>query len=303
MRLFKLITISILISFSSINSLEAQLLKKLKKRVQEATEEVAIEKVAQKSAQETGKAMDSLLEIDPDYQSNYQNQLNQMMAAGSQSIPIEAFYTFDNRILYKMEIISENKPTIVNYEMWFSNNADYMATRVESNEVSDSRDMPSSMLTILDEKNQAMIILMEAQKFAQILSMDKIKDIAIEENIKDSINTEFNSIKKSGRTKKILGHNCEEFISVNDSNNFSFWVTKELDLFQKNMFFNLSNSLGGNSFTNVPEAAKGFMMEMNFENSDRNEKGRMTVIDIQKLEKTINTSEYQVMSLGQYMTK
>ena len=69
------------------------------------------------------------------------------------------------------------------------------------------------------------------------------------------------------------------------------------------MFFNLSNSLGGNSFTNVPEAAKGFMMEMNFENSDRNEKGRMTVIDIQKLEKTINTSEYQVMSLGQYMTK
>jgi len=262
-----------------------------------------IEKVAQKSAQETGKAMDSLLEIDPDYQSNYQNQLNQMMAAGSQSIPIEAFYTFDNRILYKMEITSENKPTIVNYEMWFSNNADYMATRVESNEVSDSRDMPSSMLTILDEKNQAMIILMEAQKFAQILSMDKIKDIAIEENIKDSINTEFNSIKKSGRTKKILGHNCEEFISVNDSNNFSFWVTKELDLFQKNMFFNLSNSLGGNSFTNVPEAAKGFMMEMNFENSDRNEKGRMTVIDIQKLEKTINTSEYQVMSLGQYMTK
>ena len=124
MRLYKLITISILISFSSINSLEAQLLKKLKKRVQEATEEVVIEKAAQKSAQETGKAMDSLLEIDPDYQSNYQNQLNQMMAAGSQSIPIEAFYTFDNRILYEMEITSENKPTIINYEMWFSNNAD-----------------------------------------------------------------------------------------------------------------------------------------------------------------------------------
>ena len=133
--------------------------------------------------------------------------------------------------------------------------------------------------------------------------MDKINDIAIEEYIKDSVSTEFNSIKKSGRTKKLLGHNCEEFISVNDSNNFSFWVTKELDLFQKNMFFNLSNSLGGNSFTNVPEAAKGFMMEMNFENSDGNEKGTMTVIDIQKLEKTINTNEYQVMSLGQYMIK
>ena len=79
MRLCKLISISLLISIISVNNLEAQLLKKLKKRVQEATEEVVIEKVAEKSAQETGKAMDSLLNIDPDYQSNYQNQLNQIL--------------------------------------------------------------------------------------------------------------------------------------------------------------------------------------------------------------------------------
>ncbi len=303
MRLYKLIAISLLISFSSINSLEAQLLKKLKKRVQAATEEVVIEKVAQKSAQETGKVMDSLLDIDPDYQSNYQNQLNQMMIAGSETIPIEDSYSFNQRILYKMEITSDIKPTIVNYEMWFSNDAEYMATRVENNEDSDSRDMPSSMLTILDEKNKAMIILMQEQKFAQILSMDKIKDIAVEENLKDSVDTDFSSIKKSGRTKNILGHTCEEYVSINDSKNFSFWVTTELELFQKNIFFNLSNSLGGNSFSNVPEAAKGLMMEMQFEDSKSNEKGTMTVIDIQKLEKTINTNEYQLMSLNQYMTK
>ncbi len=285
------------------STIEAQLLKKLKKRVQEATEEVVIEKAAQKSAQETGKAMDSLLDIDSDYQSNYQNQLNQMMIAGSQSIPIEESYVFDKKVKYKMEISGEEAPSIVNYEMWFSDDAHYMATRVESNEDLDSRDMPSSMLSILDEKNQAMIVIMEEQKIAQILSMDKIKDIAIEENLKDSVETKFNSINKSGRTKKILNHVCEEFISTNETNSFSFWVTKELEVFQKNMFFNLSNSLGGNSFSNIPEEAKGFMMEMNFENSSTNEKGSMTVIDIQKLEKTINTKDYQLMSLGQFMTK
>ena len=47
------------------------------------------------SARQAGHEV-QLLDIDPDYQSNYQNQLNQMMTAGSQSIPIEAFYTFDN---------------------------------------------------------------------------------------------------------------------------------------------------------------------------------------------------------------
>lgn len=303
MRLCKLICISLLISFISINNLEAQLLKKLKKRVQEATEEVVIEKVAEKSAQETGKAMDSLLDIDPDYQSDYQNQLNQMMIAGSESVPIEDSYSFDKQVMYKMEISGEDKPSIVNYEMWFSDSSEYMATRVQGNESPDSRDMPSSMLSILDEKNKAMIIIMQEQKIAQVLSMDKIKDIAIEENEKDSVQTDFNSIKKSGRTKKILGHTCEEFISTNESNTFSFWVTQELEMFQKNMFFNISQSLGGNSFSTVPEEAKGFMMEMQFENTETNEKGSMTVIDIQTLENNINMNEYQLMSLGQFMTK
>ena len=303
MRLCKLISITILISFFSVNNLQAQLLKKLKKRVQEATEEVVIEKVAEKSAQETGKAMDSLLDIDPNYQSNYQNQMNQMMIGGGETIPVEDSYTFDKKVMYKMEISGEGKPSIVNYEMWFSDNAEYMGTRVEGNETKDSRDMPSSMLSILDERNKAMIVIMEEQKIAQVLSMDKIKDIAIEENKKDSVETNFNSIKKSGRTKKILGHTCEEFISANESNTFSFWVTEELNLFQKNMFFNLSKSLGGNSFNSIPEEAKGFMMEMHFEDTDSNEKGTMTVIDIQEVKNTIRMDEYQLMNLGQFMSK
>jgi len=303
MRLYKLISLSLLISFISVNNLEAQLLKKLKKRVQAATEEVVIEKVAEKTAQETGKAMDSLLDIDPEYQSNYQNQLNQMMLAGGESIPVEDAYVFDKKVMYKMEITGDDKPSIVNYEMWFSDNFEYMATRVQGNESPDSRDMPSSMLSILDEKNKAMIVIMKEQKMAQVLSMDKIKNIAIEENEKDSVETDFNSIKKTGRTKKILGHTCDEFISTNESNTFSFWVTEDLELFQKNMFFNLSKSLGGNSFNTIPEEAQGFMMEMHYENSENNETTTMTVIDIQSIKNTINMNEYQLMNLGQFMTK
>lgn len=303
MRLYKLISISLFISIISINNLEAQLLKKLKKRVQAATEEVVIEKVAQKSAQETGKVMDSLLNIDPEYQSNYQNQLNQMMLAGGESIPIEDSYAFDKTVMYKMEITGDDKPSIVNYEMWFSDSSEYMATRVQGNESPDSRDMPSSMLSILDEKNKAMIVIMKEQKMAQVLSMDKIKDIALAENEQDSVVTDFNSIKKSGRTKKILGHTCEEFTSTNESNTFSFWITEDLELFQKNMFFNLSKSLGGNSFNTIPEEAKGFMMEMHYENSENNETTTMTVIDIQSIKNTINMNEYQLMNLGQFMTK
>mgnify|MGYP000226872671 CR=1 FL=1 len=154
-----------MISFISVNNLEAQLLKKLKKRVQEATEEVVIEKVAEKSAQETGKAMDSLLDIDPDYQSNYQNQLNQMMLAGGESIPIEDSYTFDKQVMYKMEISGEDKPSTVNYEMWFSDNAEYMATKVQGNESPVTRIFGkngSSLILNSKDVNKLMYLLEDA---------------------------------------------------------------------------------------------------------------------------------------------
>ncbi len=294
-----------LISLLSINSLEAQLLKKLKKRVQAATEDVIAEKAAQKAAQETGKALDSLLEIDPDYQANYQEQLNQMMmGSGSENIPIEDSYAFDTRVTYELTTEYKDKPNVVDYEMWFPENDGYMATKVKTSPNSNTKeDMPSSILSILDDNNQAMIILMEEQKIAQLLSMSKIKEIAVEEDITESANTEFESIQRTGKTKKILGYNCEEFSSQNETNKFSFWITKDLELFQKNMFFNISRSLGGNTFDNIPENAKGFMMEMHFENLSNMEKGTMKVINIENTKKIIMMNDYQLMSLGQFMQK
>ena len=303
MKLFNCISLAFLISFLSVNSLEAQLLKKLKNRVKEATEDVIAEKAAEKAAQESEKMLDSLLEIDPDYEPQYQQQLEQMMAAGSENIPVEESYLFNTKIIYKMTVSDKNESSVVNYEMWFSDNEAYMATKVDSDKNTDSRDMPSSVLSILDDKNQAMIIIMEEQKMAQLLSMSKIKDIAVEENEIDDEDTDFKAIRKTGNTKKILGYNCEEFMSENETNKFSFWVTKELDLFQKNMFFNLSKSLGGNTFDDIPKEAQGFMMEMSYENLSNNEKGNMVVIDIQNKDKTIRMDDYQLLSLGKFMQK
>ena len=69
------------------------------------------------------------------------------------------------------------------------------------------------------------------------------------------------------------------------------------------MLFNVSKSLGGNTFDQIPGSAKGFMMEMHFENLSNNEKGNMTVTDIKTTGKTILMNEYQLMSLGQFMQK
>lgn len=303
MRSLKPILLFSLLTILSINSLEAQLLKKLKKRVQEATEDVIAEKAAQKVAQESGKALDSLLEIDPDYQAKYPEHMAQMMAAGSENIPIEDSYTFNTMVIYEMTITDGDNSSEVNYEMWFSENAPYMATQVNNNAQPDPKDMPSAILSILDDKNQAMIIVMEEQKMAQLLSMSKIKNSAIAESEEEETDTAFEALTKTGNSKQILGYTCEEFVSENESGKLSFWVTTELTLFQKNMFFNMSQSLGGNTFGEIPSEARGFMMEMNYEDLSSKEKSKMQVVDIKNETKEINMMEYQRMNLGQFMQK
>jgi len=303
MRFFKFLSMFILISFLSTNSLEAQLLKKLKKRVQEATEDVIAEKAAQKAEQEVGKTLDSLLDIDPDYQANYQRQMSQFMLSGSEDIPIEESYTFQTRVTYEFTMTERDQTSTVNYEMWFPKNDGYMGTKVMDQPDSDPKDMPSSVVSIIDDKNQAMIILIEEQKIAQLLSMSKIQEIAEVEKETESEMTAFNSLQKTGKTKKILGYDCEEFYSQNETNKLTFWVTQDLELFQKNMFFNISKSLGGNTFENIPETAKGFMMEMHFENLSTMETGIMTVTDIKKSEKVITMADYQLMNLSRFMQK
>jgi hypothetical protein len=305
MKPIRLITLTLLVSLLSFNSTQAQLLKKLKKRVQAATEDVIVDKVAEKAAQETGKAMDSLLQIDPDYQPYSQAQLEQFMVQDSVDFPMEATYEFNTRVTYQMEFSSKDNSSIVDYGMWFSENENYMATQVKNikSKEKNQQDMPASMLSVIDEKNKIMIIFMEDQKMAQVLSMEKIKEISVEENEAENTNTDFEGLKKTGQTKKILGYNCEEFAAVNNENNFSIWITDELELFQKNMFYSINESLGGKTFKNIPKDAKGFMMETHFENLVNGEKGKMIVTEINKQSKSINTSEYQYMNLSQFMQK
>ncbi|MGA9269802.1 MAG: hypothetical protein WBV45_04205, partial [Lutimonas sp.] len=181
-----------------------QILKKLKKRVQEATEDVIVEKAAQKTAQETGKVMDSLLNIDPDYEQNNPEQWEMMFGQGGADVPIESSYQFGTNVMYTMEFTSEKENSVVDYSMWFSDKDNYMATEVSQIQSGskESQEMPSSVLSVIDEKNKAMIILMEEQKIAQVISMDKIKEIATEENQSDGLDASFEAIKKNWKFQK-----------------------------------------------------------------------------------------------------
>ncbi|MDH3321397.1 MAG: DUF4412 domain-containing protein [Flavobacteriaceae bacterium] len=304
MKLIKLISLALIVSISFTNGTHAQILKKLKKKVQQAAEQTVIDKTAEKAAQETGKAMDSLLDVDPDYQAKDQEQLLNKYMSTDNNISVEDVYTFDTNVIMNMVVEDPKHPMTYDYSMWFTNNSSYMATEIKNMQAKNSKDdkMPKDMLTVIDDKNQVMLIIMETQKMAQIISMEKVKDIADQENLEsDAVNDLTPEIKQTGKSKKILGYQCEEFETLIEEGKMTFWITQDIRLFQKNMFENLNTSLGGNPFQSIPEAAKGFMMEMHFESQLNGSKTSMYVKDISKKKKTINVKDYQLMNLSGLM--
>ncbi|MEN8186309.1 MAG: DUF4412 domain-containing protein [Bacteroidota bacterium] len=299
MKRLNLFLLTITLIFTLPQDINAQILKKLKKKVQQAVEETVIDKTADKAAQETGKAMDSLLEIDPDYDPNTEEKLGNILYGNKENIPIEDVYNFTSSITYKMESNADNKQVSMDYNMLFTEKNNYMATKIQNIDSEELKGKQENfgMTTILDDKNQAMIILMEEQKIAQVLSMEKIKDINIEEE-PDVDNIDMNIV-KTGKSKKILGYHCEEFKSTSKEGNSTIWITKELSVFHKDMFANLNKSLGGNQFEQFPDM-EGVMMEMNFIGNN-GDKVNMKAVDISEKNTNISTAGYQFMNLSKFM--
>ncbi len=292
MKVLKAISLLLVIGLAFPQDSNAQILKKLKKRVQQVVEETILE-----------KASDSLHDDDSKTQDKNEKHLQNIFMGNKEDVPIESIYKFDTSVTYRMETVADNKPVSIDYNMLFSKSNNYMATKMQNinSEEMKGNSGAIQMTTILDDKNQAMIMLMEDQKIAQVISMEKIKDIAVNENSDETnLETSKPNIKKTGRSKKILGYQCDEFKTITEEGKSTVWITKELSIYHKNMFSNLNISLGGDQFNNYPDAVKGLMMEMYFE-GENGEKSNMKIIDINKKSSEISTAGYQFMNLSKFI--
>lgn len=281
----------------NIPDCQSQLLKKLKTAVTQAAEQGLQKKPNQE--------LDSVPEDDQESQKQAENKIGNFLKGG-EKIPVADVYNFNTNVIYAMETVSDGKPVKMDYSLWFSSNENYMGMVVENfkTETDQNSQMPG-ILTILDEGNQAMIIIMEEQKIVQLMSMESIKKMAKdikEEGLKDN-KTEAYKVQKTGKSKKILGYTADEYQSQTDDGKITYWITQDLKFYQKNMFYSMNQSMGGNNFE-LPDYAQGFLLEMHFVGTAKENIGdtmTMTIKDIQKKNKTITMADYQRMNLSGLM--
>lgn len=148
---------------------------------------------------------------------------------------------------------------------------------------------------IMEHEKSQMVMLMDngSSKMAMVtkINKDKINEKAAEEN-------KGVTIAKSGRTKKVCGYNCEEWVSTDEKGRKSeMWISSEVPINISSAYAMFGGQQGQNMPKMVGDPSKypsGFMLEITSYESN-GEKFTMTAIEVNlKTEKVIETAGYQV---------
>jgi len=142
----------------------------------------------------------------------------------------------------------------------------------------------SQMVNLMDNDGSKMAMVVKINK-------DKINEKATEEN-------KGFTISKSGRTKKVCGYNCEEWVSTDEKGRKSeMWMSTEVPINVSAAYSMFGGQQGQNMPKVVGDPSKyptGYMMEITSYETN-GEKFTMTAVEVNlNAEKVIETKGYQV---------
>jgi hypothetical protein len=247
-----LITAGTLMAFPS----EAQLLKKIQNAAAQGVENAATNRARTASEKATNDAIDG------------------MMGGLMKPAPTEANYSFSGHMI--MEITSTDKKgkaeDPVHMQYLLSSSPEYMGLTF-----TDPKQKETVTTSIMDTKNQAIVILMEEKgkktSMAMKLDFNKVQGM-VDEEAEDQMSRPDYKITKTGNTKKILGYTCEEYLVTTEDGEGSYWITEEpIDGFS--LFSPQSNPMVSNKTMDryaslFSSAPKGSFMEMVFTDNEGN---------------------------------
>jgi len=276
--------------FFSVNELQAQSLRQ--KVMQRLNKKVEIKDKSDST---------TVVEIEDASSSSSARMSNQVMmdALGlTGNVDYESDYSFDAYI--QMEISNYKKNGKLDDQVLYDNHvnktkADYAMVFKDGNDKS---------TIIFDTKNSAMLILTdsdgEKSGFATTIDPAAMADLAekySEEEVEEdpAVLNAYN-IKKTGKTKNILGYKCDEFLMEDESSEVHMWVAEKLGKEVRKEWMNNQQTFGA-MFMHA-YALNGMVLEYDILDKDNGKKTIMLVKEIDLNHKhSVNTGGYTVMSM------
>jgi len=303
-----------LLIVSPFNDCKAQRLlrnvaRRAKNRVEQKVEERIYEEVEEEVDEEIDKALDEVFEEEGDSTATQTRKTRDerdreraqrimaRMGANTTPVNIEDRYAFSANIKMETETWTnnnlENKDFINSF---FTPDNQVFAYEIRNEKNSEDQ----KGFFIIDQKNNATIILTEedGEKNGIVtgINMDQLQDFAAGEAEKegDIEKVDFNKANKTGRTKKILGYTCDEYVLKGESEESILWISEEKDLKMGNFL----TSVYRNSSL-VSGYPGGMIMEAETTDLKTNEKSVMRITEINdNITKEIDLSAYNMVNMG-----
>jgi len=162
-------------------------------------------------------------------------------------------------------------------------------------------------LMIFDTDNNLMVTLSdtEGQKTGFAIAFTPEQATAIAEEAGEDLDKEYTervdsyASYKTGKTKKILGYSCEEYVIDDEDETVTMWITRDLNKEMKQTYMKNSTFAGLFSYAYYTD---GVVMEYIIEDKQDGDRSVMTVTDIDLNKKnSINTMGYTIMDMSGMM--
>ncbi|MDH4473767.1 MAG: DUF4412 domain-containing protein [Fluviicola sp.] len=154
----------------------------------------------------------------------------------------EPSYTFSQKITYEMQDLKKSKSDKVSMTHFYSEGAIMSVTG------------EAEMNIIFDFARESMIMLNEKDMTAMVMSSAMSAAMANKQVEASGTPT----IVKTGKTKKILGYNCEEYLITDEKRTSNVWVTAEIGIDATKA----AKAMGvPQTSSSLGEDGKGIMME------------------------------------------
>jgi len=219
-----------------------------------------------------------------------------MKALGlTDNVPYESDYNFDAYI--QMEISNYKKNGDLDDQMVYDN----YVNKTKADYAMVFKDGKDQSTIIFDTKNSAMLILSESdgEKTGFATSIDPeamaemVKDYEVEEETTDL--TPYN-LKKTGKSKTILGYQCDEYLAEDEYSEVHMWMSEKLGKEVRKEWMNNQQTFGA-LFTHA-YALNGMVLEYDMLDKDNGKKTIMLVTKINlNHNHSVATGGYTVMSL------
>ena len=224
------------------------------------------------------------------------------MGISSEPVEYADSYTFNASMRINIKTITKNGKVksdgdIVSY---LSDNNQHMAYEFVSGDIDVENAPKNKGIFILDFVNHATLILSDDNNKKTGIAYGLAEDFseetyADEDEADEDVDWDYTSanLKKTGRTKNILGYKCEEYEFSDEDTKGAVWITKDYKSARStavpSMFNWTSLSFGQTS---------GFLMASESTDLQSGEKSSMEVTEINNNKASFNTQLYEITNMG-----